>query len=753
MDSSSLSMDNIAPRIKSLKVPKEYKSEFIQELIDINIKREKLLSFILIAVDLILLSIDSIASNHWTRNTHVFGKFGELHIFLLVIPCIFLLLTFIGNKVSIKWVWFYRLSHLILITAVLTFCSLIAANNVIKIQSFTYVIAIFCIASLIFFKNIEINIIFIYSYLLYVFQAIKTHLDFHNLFANFFFLGMLVILALLVSNINYYSHLKCYIDRKTILNQHMELREITGLLKATFDNIPDIINVHNIDGELIHCNKAAYSYINTDNKSNINRTCYELIGKTKPCESCILKEVRNKKTPVSEERYIETINSWLDVRAYPIFDDSSNIIKIIEHIRDITVQKSLEMELQKSNSILKAQQEASLDGILITDASRQILSYNNRFLDLWNIPRNIMTVNNDKGLLHYVLPIINEDEKLISQVEEQSKESGLGQDKLQLKNGTILERYSAPIFLYGSEKYGRVWFFRDITEKEEMYEDLIKCIEENENLLKETVKYDELKSEFFANISHELRTPLNVILACIQLSEFNMKNDGKSDIYFGSWNKNIKTIKQNCFRLLRLINNLIDVTKIDAGFHELQLQPLNIINLVEEITLSVAEYAKGLGITTQFNTDVAEKIMYIDPDKMERIILNLLSNAIKFTDPKGNIFVDIQDKGDNIVISVKDTGIGINPDKQDIIFQRFRQADQALTRKCEGSGIGLSLVQSLVKMHGGEIIVKSEIGIGSEFIINLPVSQGIDDGHNQFAFAYSSNHVEKMNIEFSDIYK
>jgi len=133
-------------------------------------------------------------------------------------------------------------------------------------------------------------------------------------------------------------------------------------------------------------------------------------------------------------------------------------------------------------------------------------------------------------------------------------------------------------------------------------------------------------------------------------------------------------------------------------------------------------------------------------------MLNLLSNAIKFTDSGGNINVNIYDKGENIIISVKDSGIGISKDKQDIIFDRFRQVDKSLTRDHEGSGIGLSLVKSLVEMHGGKISIQSEYGKGSEFIIELPVKTVLEKSDKENHEMQQQGHVEKIHLEFADIY-
>jgi len=213
--------------------------------------------------------------------------------------------------------------------------------------------------------------------------------------------------------------------------------------------------------------------------------------------------------------------------------------------------------------------------------------------------------------------------------------------------------------------------------------------------------------------------------------------------------------QQNCYRLLRLVNNLIDITKIDSGYFELKFSRCNIVEVVENITLLVVEYAKNKGVSLIFDTDVEEKIISCDQNAMERIILNLLSNAIKFTPRGGSIKVEVKDCGKTVAISVKDTGIGIQEDKLEMIFERFKQVDNLLTRKNEGSGIGLSLVKSLVELHGGKISVKSEYNRGSEFTVELPAD--LENGENPSMDAAdrkeeNENKQHNVHIEFSDIY-
>jgi len=281
-------------------------------------------------------------------------------------------------------------------------------------------------------------------------------------------------------------------------------------------------------------------------------------------------------------------------------------------------------------------------------------------------------------------------------------------------------------------------------------EKLLAITKENEELLKNTLEYDRLKTEFFSTVSHELRTPLNIILSTTQLMALTYIPDSSSD---NKLNRYLKMLKQNSYRLLRLIDNLIDINRLDVGYMKMNFRKHNVITIIENVTLSVASYIESKGISLIFDTDIEEKYIVCDADKIERIILNLLSNAVKFTDAHGLIEVNIYDKHDNIIISVKDTGIGIPEEKSKIIFERFRQVDSSLTRKKEGSGIGLSLVKALVEAHGGKIFLKSEVGKGSEFIINLPVRTVESCEHENVVTETTQDvNVERIHIEFSDIY-
>lgn len=270
--------------------------------------------------------------------------------------------------------------------------------------------------------------------------------------------------------------------------------------------------------------------------------------------------------------------------------------------------------------------------------------------------------------------------------------------------------------------------------------------------LEQSDKYNKLKNQLFSIISHELKTPINIIYSSLQLLENSYKNNSILDTV-KLFVKYSEIMKQNCHRLIRMINNIIDMNKIEDGFSDLNLKNNNIIKSIEDITVSIVPYAELKNISVVFDTEIEEKITAFDQEKIERIMLNLLSNSIKFTKQGGHIDVCIYDKKNYILILVRDTGAGIPQDMFEKIFNPFIQVDTSFTRNAEGSGIGLSLVKSLVEMHQGEITVRSKLDIGSEFIIKLPINL-VEKEVNEKRTKDSDLkfNAQKTKIEFSDIY-
>ena len=267
--------------------------------------------------------------------------------------------------------------------------------------------------------------------------------------------------------------------------------------------------------------------------------------------------------------------------------------------------------------------------------------------------------------------------------------------------------------------------------------------------MKKAIEFESKKNDFFTNISHELKTPINIIRGSNQLMELNYKNHNITD---EKLKNSINLTKQNSYRLLKLVGNFLDISKMGAGFYEIEPINTNIVSVVENIGQSVEPYMAAKKIQFIFDTETEEEIVACDPDKIERIVLNLLSNAIKYTNENGKIFVNVASKESVVEISVEDTGTGIPKDKVEKVFNRFEQVDPSLVKKREGCGIGLSLTKHLVEMHGGEIWVESQEGKGSKFIFTIPKQLVNNQTDEAMDILDDSTRVDKCRIEFSDIY-
>ncbi len=278
----------------------------------------------------------------------------------------------------------------------------------------------------------------------------------------------------------------------------------------------------------------------------------------------------------------------------------------------------------------------------------------------------------------------------------------------------------------------RIAITSDITEQKRLDEEL-----------------ERLRMEFFANISHEFRTPLNLIFGSIQLLRSKEVLDDKFIERY------LNIITQNSYRLLKLVDNLIDSTKIGTGYFDYNPKNYNLIYYIEEITQSIVEFANQNNIEVVFDTNQEELIMAFDLNHMERIILNILSNAIKFCNKeKGRIEININVTDEFTYISIKDNGMGIEEKSLEEIFEMFRQGKNRITKEGEGSGIGLHLVKSLVNMQGGKIYANSKVNEGSEFVIELP-NKTIELSKDEELFNDKVNadmKAERMKVEFSDIY-
>jgi signal transduction histidine kinase len=257
-----------------------------------------------------------------------------------------------------------------------------------------------------------------------------------------------------------------------------------------------------------------------------------------------------------------------------------------------------------------------------------------------------------------------------------------------------------------------------------------------------------MKDEFLATISHEFKTPLSVINAAVQTIEKIYGNQIPDPV-----RKYLKRILMNSFRQLRLVNNLLDITRYNAGYLKVNNKNLDIVSLSNSILKSVEPYAKQKGVELIFSSEADFKEIALDEEKYERILLNLLSNAIKFTHKGHGIYIHISCKRRKVTVTVRDEGIGIPKSKQKMIFERFGQVDSSLSRQAEGTGIGLSIVKTLVEGMKGTITVESEINQGSIFTVTLPVMKLKQmEPQKDISGSIDTRIIRATAIEFSDIY-
>lgn len=523
-------------------------------------------------------------------------------------------------------------------------------------------------------------------------------------------------------------------------------------MESIMENMLDGLIVFDAYGKFTKLNKTAKEIFSfkSDNLYDINKQFENIkfcdkYGNFISKKNSIIKKIVSGEKILKYRTYIKADNNFIgiEVNGTPIYNSKDESIAGILIVRDITDDVKNE-----ENMLLKAQLNLLNNIIENMDIGFARYSYpelkivdinNKAYTDLKCIRPELSDVSYVRG----------QDYCDIFNVDKELRINDIVENLIKNKKGSFFKHKR--IIINGEEK-----FFKFIHQplfgiNNSIIEMIILAIDISSEV-KSRIKMQEtlrMQEEVFANISHELKTPLNVIFSTNQLIELYLKNDimdNKEKFY-----KCIGIIKQNCYRFTKLINNIVDLSKIEAGFFKLNLINKNIVELTEDIVQSISEYVESKGLNIIFDTNTEEKIIACDPEKIERIILNLISNAIKFSDQGSEIYVNVNDEGNKVEIEVKDNGIGIEGKYLNNIFKRFQQVDKSLSRNSEGSGIGLSLVKSIVEMHKGNITVNSEVGKGSSFKIEFPVKT-IDENKFNAENNFMNNKIEMINIEFSDIY-
>jgi signal transduction histidine kinase len=450
---------------------------------------------------------------------------------------------------------------------------------------------------------------------------------------------------------------------------------------------------------------------------------------------------------------------YFDTSITPIMDNES-VKYLILSLNNVTEKVKYRIENEKKALVIEKQKEQiegvmenMSDAIFIIDGSGMFVKKNKAAKEMF--PVDVKNINDVYKAAEFyelggvrITPDRMPDVLMQRGIETKDQVINIKFDY----NEIYVSVSATPIFDQQGNCTMGVLSARDITSyinhnetiKAQQYELLQLEKKEKEDL----EKVIEIKDEFLSLISHEFKTPLTVIISALQAMNFLCKDQITDKI-----KDYLDKIKQNTFRQVRLVNNLLDITGVKAGNIKLNMKNLDIVYITSSIIESVSIYAEQKGVNLSFESDCDIRIVAMDEEKYERILLNLLSNAIKFTPIDKNIKVKITSKEMKLRVYVIDEGIGIPKDKHELIFERFGQVDSSYTRQAEGSGIGLSLVKLIVNAMGGNISVNSQVDSGSCFCVEFPdlIIDKEDIGEDGKGFI-DTRLTQSIAIEFSDIY-
>lgn len=553
-------------------------------------------------------------------------------------------------------------------------------------------------------------------------------------------------------------------------------------LEKLLDNIPYEVWIKDIEGKYIYANEYSLKKVGLSKKEIIGKTDFDFRNKELAI-NCYLsdKEVlTNNKYIYNEEVVItEKGTQVFEVYKLPIIledgecflggyaKEINNTKKFQKDFDNLFIKSSFEKEnlrifIKKVlNNIVSILFCKSADLFIYNNDEQTLKLYISSDKEIESIPINI-----NKNILNNVFDKFKICEVLTNTINDYYPNLSQYQSKTYLLEhenkilGLIFIRYNInnyPNDIFLEEICNKLSI---IISKLELNTKIENDIEKNTlvdyliiNSRKNIDNYidlEKLKINFLANISHEFKTPLNIILSSIQLLMKNLEfNESlNKDLIL----KYLNLSKQNSYRILRIINNVLDTTKVQNGFNELSLKNCNIINIIEDIVLSTVDYIKTNNRRIIFDTDVEELILGCDPDKIERVVLNLISNSLKFTNENGIINIHIKIENNKMFFHIKNDGPSISKEEGKKIFGNFMQTDESFTRKSEGSGIGLYLCKSFIEMHNGEIWANTDLKDGAEFIFYIPIKKVINSEKNIDLNSNSNSKIEKCIIEFSDIY-
>jgi signal transduction histidine kinase/CheY-like chemotaxis protein len=470
---------------------------------------------------------------------------------------------------------------------------------------------------------------------------------------------------------------------------------------------------------IIWVNSPVRDHLGIPEENIKGKHCYKILqGIDSPCEGCTA--IMALKTGQSQEGELITPDkkTWLS-RSSPIKNENETVTGVVHVALNITDRKKAESSLKESERLLSSIIDFLPDATVVIDKEGRVISWNQSMEKMTGVKAEQIL---GKGDYEYAIPFYGKRRptlinavhgshqnletkyKAIKKLEDHTLAAEAYIQNLRGNETYLLGSASA---LYDSDGnyWGAIESIRDITERKHAEEDLERAKERAESATL-------AKTEFLANMSHEIRTPMNAIIGMTGLLlDENLTQNQKQDV---------EIIRRSGDTLLTIINNILDLTKIEAGMMELERQSFNLRDCLEVSLDMVAIDAKKKGLVTEYAIEDNVPTMILgDPTRVSQILINLLNNAVKFTE-KGGIMITVSGKMEysgncKIHFAVNDTGIGIPEDKMMHLFESFRQVDASTARRYGGTGLGLAISKRLAEMMSGEIWVESVSGKGSTF--------------------------------------
>jgi PAS domain S-box-containing protein len=381
----------------------------------------------------------------------------------------------------------------------------------------------------------------------------------------------------------------------------------------------------------------------------------------------------------------------------------------------LLARQRAEQDLAHSLAMMRATLDSTTDGILVVDEKGQVTDFNEQFVRMWAVPRELLQSGERTPLLNLAAIQLKNPEQFLATTEriyETAPPESF--DVLEFSDGRVFERFSK-IQTVQDRHVGRVWSYRDVTAHRRAEEERERLLTSEKEARERAERETRMKDEFLATLSHELRTPLNAILGWANILRMT---DRPQEIAEG-----LEVIERNARSQTQIIEDLLDMSRIVSGNVRLDVQRVDLVPVIKAAIESVKPMAAAKEMRVTSVLDPLAGPISGDPARLQQILWNLLTNALKFTRKGGRVHVVLERVDSHIEIGVTDSGEGITPDFLPHVFDRFRQADASTTRQQRGLGLGLAIVKNLAELHGGSVRAKSMgANQGSTFTVALPIA-------------------------------